>query len=178
LLAPLLIIVSLAVAVFSGPGPVLERIECAGFRYIPFGLLRFRTRPLDGSDAMTRVGRILSRLRLVNLPQLINVVRGEMALVGPHPVRREFAYYLTDLMPFYSHRFSVKPGILGWAQMHVPKTIMPASECLRIEYDLYYIKEGSPWLDAQILISILLSGGRGRPTEGSAEHSGIAPVPC
>jgi len=178
LLAPLLLIVSVAVALFSGPGPVLERVECAGFRYIPFRLLRFRTRRLDAGHAMTRVGRILSRLHLVNLPQLINVVRGEMALVGPHPVRREFAYYLTDLMPFYSHRFSVKPGILGWAQMHVRETIMPTSECLRIEYDLYYIKEGSPWLDAQILVSMLLNAGRGRHTQGSAEHSGPAAVPC
>jgi lipopolysaccharide/colanic/teichoic acid biosynthesis glycosyltransferase len=178
LLSPVLVIVSVAVALFSGPGPVLDRVECAGFRYIPFRLLRFRTRRRDGSDTMTPVGRILSRLRLVNLPHLINVVRGEMALVGPHPVRREFAYYLTDLMPFYSHRFSVKPGIVGWAQMHVPERIMPRSECLRIEYDLYYIKEGSPWLDAQILISMLLTGGRAKDTEGSAEHSGTAPLPC
>ena len=178
LLSPLLAVVSLAVALSCGPGPVFERTECAGFGYIPFVLLRFRTRGLDGSGATTRIGRILTRMHLVNVPQLVNVVRGEMALVGPHPVRREFAYYLTDLMPFYSHRFSVKPGILGWAKMHLDETLMPASECLRIEYDLYYIKEGSPWLDAQILMSMLLRGGRIRHTKSAADQSGTAPLPC
>lgn len=148
LFAPVILAVALAVALFSGPGPVFESVECAGFQYIPFHFLRFRTTRRDGS--ITKVGRIIRALRLAKLPQLINVVRGDMALVGPIPVRREFALHITELMPFYSHRFSVKPGILGWAQMHAPRHGV-ADECTQVEYDLYYVREGSLWLDAEIV---------------------------
>ncbi|MGA2715699.1 MAG: sugar transferase [Bryobacteraceae bacterium] len=157
-LSPLLLILCAAVAFFSGPGPVFESLECAGFQYIPFRLLRFRTTRLDGTGTRTGVGRIISRLHLANLPQLVNVVRGDMALVGPRPVRSEFARYLTDVMPFHSHRFSVKPGILGWAQMHAPKRGQLADECCQIEYDLFYIKEGSLWMDAEIMLESLAPG--------------------
>ncbi|HVV43800.1 MAG TPA: sugar transferase, partial [Bryobacteraceae bacterium] len=151
-LSPIFVLTALAVALFSGPGPVLEGIECAGFQYIPFRLLRFRTTRADSPGDMTRTGRIVSRLHLTNLPQLLNVVRGDMALVGPRPVRSEFARYLTGLMPFYSHRFSVRPGILGWAQMHAPAGDELADECRQIEYDLFYVKEGSLWMDAEIML--------------------------
>ena len=103
------------------------------------------------------MGRIIKRLRVANLPQLINIVRGDMALVGPLPVRREFASYLTALMPFYSHRFSVKPGIVGWARMHAPRHSL-SDECTQVEYDLYYIKEGSLWLDMEIMVRTLPGG--------------------
>ena len=176
-LSPLLLALSIAVAVTSGPGPTFESMDCAGFRYIPFRLLRFRTCRLEGSHEMTGIGRLLTRLRLVNLPQLINVVRGEMALVGPRPVRREFAYALTELMPFYSHRVSVKPGMFGWAQMHT--RMMHAAgqsvdDCLQVEYDLYYIKRGSPWLDGQILIAALFPqrAKAGRIAEPDAVSTG------
>lgn len=159
-LSPVMLIAGIAIGFFSGPGPVFESLECAGFQYIPFRLLRFRTTRLDGTGTTTNVGRIISRLRLTNLPQLLNVVRGDMALVGPLPVRSEFAHYLTEVMPFHSHRFSVKPGIVGWAQLHAPKTGQPADECSRIEYDLFYIKEGSLWMDAEIMLESLLLGRR------------------
>jgi lipopolysaccharide/colanic/teichoic acid biosynthesis glycosyltransferase len=166
-LSPLMLIAGVAIAFFSGPGPVFDSLECAGFQYIPFRLLRFRTTRLDGRGTMTSIGRIVSRLRLVNLPQLLNVVRGDMALVGPLPVRSEFAHYLTEVMPFHSHRFSVKPGIVGWAQMHAPKRGQPADECRRIEYDLFYIKEGSLWMDAEIMLKSLVPGRTGDPDIGS-----------
>jgi lipopolysaccharide/colanic/teichoic acid biosynthesis glycosyltransferase len=166
-LSPLMLIAGIAIASFSGPGPVFESIECAGFQYIPFRLLRFRTTRLDGKRTMTSIGRIISRLRLVNLPQLLNVVRGDMALVGPLPVRLEFAHYLTEVMPFHSHRFSVKPGIVGWAQMHAPKRGQPADECRQIEYDLFYIKEGSLWMDAEIMLKSLVPGRTGDSGIGS-----------
>jgi lipopolysaccharide/colanic/teichoic acid biosynthesis glycosyltransferase len=156
-LSPILLLVSLALAISQGGGPVFESVECAGFHYIPFRLLRFRTSPASW------LGNAITRLHLVNLPQLINVVRGEMALVGPRAVRQDFAYFLTGLMPFYSHRFSVKPGILGWAQLNVPERGLPADECLQVEYDLYYIKQGSPWLDGQILLDTLMQRNA-RPT--------------
>jgi lipopolysaccharide/colanic/teichoic acid biosynthesis glycosyltransferase len=160
-LSPVILTVMFLIWAFSGPGGVFESFECAGFQYIPFRLLRFRTSGADGVE--TAVGRGISRLRLVNLPQLFNVVRGDMALVGPRPVRSEFARYLTTLMPFYSHRFSVRPGILGWAQLHPPETGWPADECRQIEYDLFYVKEGSVWMDAEIVLEALGRGsGRSR----------------
>jgi len=166
-LSPVMLIAAIAIGFFSGPGPVFVSLECAGFQYIPFRLLRFRTTRLDGTATMTSVGRIISRLRLANLPQLLNVVRGDMALVGPLPVRSEFAHYLTEVMPFHSHRFSVKPGIVGWAQLHAPKKGQPADECSRIEYDLFYIKEGSLWMDAEIMLQSLLPGRANDPGTGS-----------
>jgi lipopolysaccharide/colanic/teichoic acid biosynthesis glycosyltransferase len=157
-LSPILLLVSLAISLSSGGGPVFESVDCAGFRYIPFKRLRFRTLRTDGSGERTGLGRAITRLHLANLPQLINVVRGEMALVGPRAVRQDFAHFLTALMPFYSHRFSVKPGIMGWAQLHLAAHGLPSDECLQAEYDLYYIKQGSPWLDGQILLDSLARG--------------------
>jgi lipopolysaccharide/colanic/teichoic acid biosynthesis glycosyltransferase len=170
LLSPVLLLISLAVFLFSGPGPVFESMECAGFQYIPFRLLRFRTSRRDDGAAETRVGRVIKWLRLANLPQLVNIVRGDMALVGPTPVRKEFARYLTELMPFYSHRFSVKPGIVGWARTHAPRQSV-SDECRLVEYDLYYIKEGSLWLDIEILLRTLSGGTRMKRAEtgGSGE---------
>jgi lipopolysaccharide/colanic/teichoic acid biosynthesis glycosyltransferase len=158
-LSPLMLIAAIAVVLFAGPGPVFESYECAGFQYIPFRLLRFRTTRLDGTGTMTSAGRLIARLHLTNLPLLLNVVRGDMALVGPRPVRSEFASYLTEVMPFYAHRFSVRPGIFGWAQMHAPKGPTPADECRQIEYDLYYIKAASLWLDAEIMLESVASSG-------------------
>jgi len=151
-LSPVMLIAICLIGAFSGPGPVFESFECAGFQYIPFRLLRFRTTRLDGANVTTAVGKMMSRLHLVNLPQLFNVVRGDMALVGPRPARSEFARYLTDVMPFYSHRFSIRPGILGWAQLHPPAEGWLADECRQIEFDLFYVKEGSLWMDAAIML--------------------------
>ncbi len=162
-LSPLMLAAGIAVSLFGGPGPVFESVECAGFQYIPFRLLRFRTARLDGDRTVTGVGRLILRLGLTSLPQLVNVVRGDMTLVGPVPVRSEFARYLTEAMPFYSHRFSVRPGIFSWARMHVPDGVHVPDECRQIEYDLFYIKEGSVWLDAEIVLDSLgPRGARGR----------------
>jgi lipopolysaccharide/colanic/teichoic acid biosynthesis glycosyltransferase len=155
--APALALASLSLALFSRPGPTFESIDCLGFQNIPFGLLRFRTRRMDGSGKLTLVGGILARLHLTNLPQVINVIRGDMSLFGPRPVRREFARRLVQLMPFYSLRFCVKPGIFGWAQMHLRRD--PENEFAQFEYDLFYIKEGSPLLDLGILIGTLFGPG-------------------
>jgi lipopolysaccharide/colanic/teichoic acid biosynthesis glycosyltransferase len=155
LLSPLLILVSVGILLLGGPGPILERVECLGFQRIPFYLLRFRIRRHDASRQLTRLGRLIMRLGLMNLPHLINVIRGEMSLFGPNPVRREFAARLIEVMPFYSHRFSVKPGVLSWAEVHLETDVI-SNEALRIEYDLFYIKENSPTLDLEILIRFIL----------------------
>ncbi len=169
-LAPLILLIALLVWLFSGPGPVLESLECAGFQHIPFRLLRFRTTAQGGMGEKTRVGWWISRLHLTNLPQLLNVVRGDMAIVGPSPVRAQFADYLTAAMPFYSHRFSVRPGIIGWAQLHSRGLRSVPDECAQIEYDLYYIKEGSLWMDIEIMQENLLPAPR-RESSGEVRES-------
>ena len=155
-LSPVLLVVSLAIVLFAGAGPVFETVECSGFRNIPFLLLRFRTRRTGKKGGFTWIGSLISHLHLVNLPQLFNVVRGEMALFGPRPVRRAFAQHLTEIMPFYAMRLSVKPGLTGWAPSPAGSTF--ANELTQIEYDLYYVKHNSPQLDVEILMRTLFGG--------------------
>ena len=155
-LSPVLLVVSVAIALFSGAGPVFETVECSGFRNIPFLLLRFRIRRTGKKGGFTWIGSLISRWHLVNLPRLFNVVRGEMALFGPQPVRRAFAQRLTEIMPFYAMRLSVKPGLIGWAPP--PRALAFANELTQIEYDLYYVKHNSPQLDAELLMRTLFGG--------------------
>jgi lipopolysaccharide/colanic/teichoic acid biosynthesis glycosyltransferase len=166
LLSPLLLLTGVVVIVFGGPGPVLERIECLGFQGIPFQLLRFRTRN-SRTGVQTYVGELIARLHLVNLPQLLNIVRGEMVFFGPRPVRKEFAERLGELLPYYNHRFSVKPGAVSWAQVNSPRRSIP-TESLRMEYDFYYIRQGSLALDLEILIRSILGGTR-QPETGEVK---------
>ena len=151
-LSPVLLVTAILVAMATRRAP-LESIECPGFQRIPFHLLRFRTRRLDGE--LSWAGHALNKLHLVNLPQLINVVRGEMALFGPPPVRQEFADRLGQLLAAYPHRFAVKPGIIGWSQANLryPSSSGPVpDESLRLSYDLYYAKQESPSLDLDIFM--------------------------
>jgi lipopolysaccharide/colanic/teichoic acid biosynthesis glycosyltransferase len=146
--SPVLILVAILVALTTACPP-LERRPCTGFQRMPFSLLRFRTRGRDGRSVWS--GKLLRALHLTNLPRLINVVRGEMALFGPPPVRKEFADRLAQLIPVYTHRFTVKPGMMGWSQANLFGVLPAPDEALRLEYDLYYIKEESPSLDLDIL---------------------------
>jgi lipopolysaccharide/colanic/teichoic acid biosynthesis glycosyltransferase len=114
-LSPILIAAGAASRIAAAPGPMFEEVECAGFQGIPFRRRRFRvTHAATGN--LTRIGALLTRWRLAGLPQLINLVRGEMALFGPQPVRVAFSEYLDRLCPAFSRHLSVKPGIFGWAQ--------------------------------------------------------------
>ncbi len=151
ILSPLMLCLTIAMWATGDGGPIFDSIECAGFQYIPFRLHRFRTCRNDGK-APSMAGRFIERFHLEDLPQLVNVVRGDMALVGPRAVRTEFANHLTTVMPFFSHRFSVKPGILGWAQTHRGSSDTEIDE---IEYDLYYIRQGSLWMDVEIMLEAL-----------------------
>ncbi len=159
--APLLILTSLLIVVFTG-GPALEHIECLGFRRIPFQMLRFRIYRTDGSPS--RIGSLIDRLHLTNLPQLMNVVRGEMTLFGPAPVRTAFAHRLSELLPAYAYRFTVKPGIFGWRNANLPESAgaLP-DEALLLELDLYYVKQESPSLDLDILVQMLFRRSPGKP---------------
>ena len=169
-LSPLLILPAAAIALFGRGGPVLEHTACLGFQMIPFDLLRFGTRGRDGRPHA--IGRALLALHLAFLPRLINVVRGEMAFFGPPPVRLEFARRLDGLIPVYAHRFTVKPGILGWSQMHLGSSMDMADEALRLEYDLYYVKQNSVSLDLEILLRSVFPLRSALRRESRAEQAG------
>ena len=104
---------------------------------------------------MTRVGRFLRKWRIDEIPQLINVLRGEMSLVGPRPERPEFIDMLADAIPFYRERLLVPPGITGWAQVMYPYAASVESARKKLQYDLYYIKHMSFFLDCLILLRTL-----------------------
>jgi lipopolysaccharide/colanic/teichoic acid biosynthesis glycosyltransferase len=162
--SPVLVVAGMVSRLAAGPGPLFEQVECAGFQGIPFHRRRFRTRhALTGE--VTGPGRLLMRLRLTGLPQLINLVRGEMALFGPQPVRLVFSGRLDRFSPVFSRRLCVKPGVFGWAQAHSrwksPAEGLMSSqlqeEHARIGYDLYYLKFGSPLMDLEILGRTLMA---------------------
>ena len=140
---PLLLLIMIAMKLTAPSQPVFQRRRCAGFNNVPFTLLRFNSRTL--------LGRGLRRLRLEGLPQLLNVVRGEMSLVGPRPKSVEFAKELARQIPYYAERLTVRPGLTGWAQIHSPG----ADALLELEYDLYYTANLSPGFDFRIIIRSL-----------------------
>lgn len=151
LFSPILIVAAVLTAVSTRESP-FETAECLGFQRIPFQRLRFRTHRRNQKISWS--GKLLKSLSLVDLPGLLNVIRGEMGLFGPPPVRKEFAEVLVRLIPVYAYRFSVKPGILGWSQANLAGVPIP-DESLRFAYDLYYMREESPSLDLDILFRTL-----------------------
>jgi lipopolysaccharide/colanic/teichoic acid biosynthesis glycosyltransferase len=153
--APLLILLSVLIVVTTG-SPALEPAECLGYQRIPFQRLSFRVHRADGS--LSGIGKLIEKLRLTNLPQLINVVRGEMTLFGPAPVRTALANRLSELLPAYIYRFTIKPGILGWYQADLAEAGGLPDEIQRLECDLYYIRQESPSLDLDILLRTLALG--------------------
>ena len=170
LFAPLLALIALLVKLDSA-GPVLFIQQRAGRYGRPFGLLKFRTMHpsaeppsewvLDNIHRITRVGRYLRRFRLDELPQLLNVLRGEMNLIGPrpHPVSNHATFM--EHIAYYGLRSTVRPGVTGWAQVRYGYANNLEEETEKMRYDLYYIKNRSPWLDCRILfatIGIILFG--------------------
>jgi sugar transferase (PEP-CTERM system associated) len=147
----------------EGPGPILYRQERVGEAGRTFLLLKFRSMREDAEadgtpqwashdDARcTRVGRIIRALRIDELPQLLNVLRGQMSFVGPRPERSKFVKDLTKQINYYGYRHTVKPGITGWAQVSYPygASVKDAQE--KLQYDLYYVKNQSLFLDLVIL---------------------------
>jgi lipopolysaccharide/colanic/teichoic acid biosynthesis glycosyltransferase len=104
---------------------------------------------------VTKVGRFIRKLRIDELPQLLNVLKGDMSLVGPRPERPFFVDQLTREIPFYAVRHSIKPGVTGWAQVcyHYGATVEDAAE--KLQYDLYYVKNHSLFLDVVILFETI-----------------------
>lgn len=141
----------------------------------PFSIIKFRSMVTDAEKRgamwaqahdvrVTKIGRLLRWSHIDELPQIINVLRGEMSLVGPRPERPEFVEQLAPSIPFYRARHCTKPGITGWAQIHQDygDTIEGAQE--KLEYDLYYVKHASPILDMLIMLRTITKvvGLRGR----------------
>jgi lipopolysaccharide/colanic/teichoic acid biosynthesis glycosyltransferase len=100
---------------------------------------------------MTRVGRLLRRFRIDEIPQLWNVLKGDLSLVGPRPERPVFTRRFELTIPFYRYRHLVRPGLTGWAQVNFGYADDEAQTVEKLTYDLYYIKHMSPWLDLQIM---------------------------
>jgi lipopolysaccharide/colanic/teichoic acid biosynthesis glycosyltransferase len=153
---PLTLTVALLIRIGSR-GPILVTEQRVGLHDAAFEAYRFRCTGPDGE--LTGLGRILRRYGLVWLPQLLNVIRGEMAMVGPRPERPLFARRMNELIPFYRQRHRVKPGVTGWARIH--RQDGQEQDSLRdLEYDLYYLENLSPLLDFFILMLSLKTVGR------------------
>lgn len=160
---PLFALIAVAISLDS-PGPVFFVQERLGRLRAPFFCFKFRTMRHDAEQGtgpvwalpddprITRVGRFLRRSRLDELPQLINVVRGEMSIVGARPIRRHFADQLAAQVPFYDIRFVQKPGLTGWAQINHGYSSTFAEQIEKFYYDYYYIRNYSIWLDLHIIL--------------------------
>lgn len=161
-LLPVMAIVAVLVRI-SSPGPILFRQKRVGFNGVPFTIFKFRSMR-ENAEAksgaiwaarddprVTPVGRWLRKLRVDELPQLFNVIRGEMTIVGPRPERPEFVSVLQEKIPYYRQRHCVKPGITGWAQINYKYGNTIEDTMAKLEYDLYYIKHLAWSLDAFIV---------------------------
>jgi len=160
---PLMLITSIAIVIGDG-WPIFVRQERTGFLGKPFTLYKFRSMRQDAeadgkarwaqeNDArVTRVGRVIRRFRFDELPQLFNVIRGDMSFVGPRPERPEFVKHLNEEIPYYHERHYVKPGLTGWAQLRYPYGASEKDALAKLQYDMYYVKNRSLIFDLMILV--------------------------
>jgi lipopolysaccharide/colanic/teichoic acid biosynthesis glycosyltransferase len=148
---------------FTSTGPILHRQRRVGLHDHEFTIYKFRSMYADAEartgavwaskndPRITPVGRWLRLLRIDELPQLFNVLKGEMSIVGPRPERPEFVKTLSEQIPYYRQRHCVRPGITGWAQINHKYGDTIEDTITKLEYDLYYIKNLSPSLDLYII---------------------------
>ena len=154
-------------------GPVFYRQERVGQNGRSFLVTKFRSMRTDAAkdgkprwasandDRITRVGHIIRRLRIDELPQIFNVLKGEMSLVGPRPERPYFVEQLTTKIPFYAVRHSVKPGVTGWAQVRYAYGATVEDSQEKLQFDLYYVKNHTLFLDLVVLletVGVVLTG--------------------
>ena len=178
LTAPLMALIALAIKLDSY-GPVFFVQDRAGLRGRTFRLVKFRTmHPVppgeepglvwerDVSSRVTRVGKWLRKLRLDELPQFNNILRGDMDLVGPRPEIASNVKTMVEQIPYYSLRMVVRPGITGWAQVRHGYSVSQEDVTEKMRYDLYYVKHMSPWFDLRILIDTVKIVLLGRDEEG------------
>jgi lipopolysaccharide/colanic/teichoic acid biosynthesis glycosyltransferase len=165
LLLPLMLIVAIVIRLDS-PGPVFFRQQRMGYRGRPFHMFKFRSmthRRAAGEDPrtdavtqeddrrVTRVGRFLRRYRIDELPQAINILRGEMSWIGPRPEAVPLSLWYESELPFYRYRHIVRPGITGWAQVNQGHVADVDEVLWKLHYDFYYIKNFSFWMDLLIV---------------------------
>jgi exopolysaccharide biosynthesis polyprenyl glycosylphosphotransferase len=167
LLSPVLLVIAILVKVTS-PGPVLYRQQRCGLNGKLFPMLKFRSMRVDAekqSGAVwtqkndprrTALGTFLRETSLDELPQFLNVLLGDMSLVGPRPERPEFIRQFSQTIPSYMARHAVKAGITGWAQVNGWRGNTSLRK--RIQYDLYYITHWNPWLDLRIMWMTVFHG--------------------
>jgi sugar transferase (PEP-CTERM system associated) len=158
---PVMLLAALAIGLESGfREPILYRQTRVGQHDRPFTILKFRTMRVDAGNGfarpndprITRVGRLLRETRIDELPQLVNVLRGEMSLVGPRPEQPEYVARLRAAIPFYGLRHLGQPGLTGWAQICYPYADSEESSREKLQYDLYYLKNASLGFDLLILL--------------------------
>jgi sugar transferase (PEP-CTERM system associated) len=165
---PLMVATVLAIKLEDGwRSPIFYQQERVGFGGRIFKLLKFRSMRVDAEAAgqpvwaqkkdarVTRIGAVIRKLRIDELPQILNVLKGEMGLVGPRPERPQFVSQLAEKIPYYVERLSVKPGITGWAQLCYPYGSSEQDALEKLQYDLYYIKNSSLLFDIAILAQTL-----------------------
>ena len=174
LLSPFMLVIALVIRLDSA-GPALFRQERMGYRGRPFRMLKFRTMTegaaqddprvaamtRDEDERVTRVGRFLRRYRIDELPQIFNIFRGEMSWIGPRPEAVPLSLWYETELPFYRYRHIVRPGITGWAQVKQGHVAEVGDVLWKLQYDFYYVKNFSPWLDLLIVartIRTVLSG--------------------
>lgn len=174
--APIMLATAIAILIESG-GPVIYRQERVGRAGKPFWLLKFRSMAKDSErdgipqwaslddPRVTTVGQFIRRTRIDELPQLFNVLRGDMSLVGPRPERSFFVTQLAEQIPFYRARLSVKPGITGWAQIRFSYGASVEDAVRKLQFDLYYVKNHTLLLDLVIVfqtVRVVLNGAGAR----------------
>ena len=161
---PFMLLTALAILLESGyKAPILYRQIRVGENNKPFAVLKFRSMRTDAEkngaqwakeedDRVTRVGRFIRKVRIDELPQIFNVLIGDMSFVGPRPERPEFVEGFEERIPFYTERHRVKPGITGWAQLCYPYGANEQDTINKLEYDLYYVKNYTIFLDISIIL--------------------------
>lgn len=165
ILSPVLLVIAIMVKLES-PGPVMFRQMRLGMNEKPFRMLKFRSMRQDsgvdsqgwtisGDIRRTRVGKVIRPLAIDELPQMINVIKGDMSLVGPRPEQPEYVSAFSRKIPSYPSRHRVRPGLTGWAQINGLRGDTDIGE--RIEYDIYYIENWSPWFDIKIMMRTILA---------------------
>jgi exopolysaccharide biosynthesis polyprenyl glycosylphosphotransferase len=161
--SPIIVLTALAIKLDS-KGSVLYKQKRIGLNETEFELLKFRSMSVDAEadeqpvwakendPRTTRVGRIIRKTRIDEIPQMWNVLKGEMSFIGPRPERPEFVGKLEEDIPYYFFRHAVKPGITGWAQINYRYGASREDAAEKLQYDLFYIKNLSAFLDLRILM--------------------------
>jgi sugar transferase (PEP-CTERM system associated) len=175
---PVMLLTMIAIMLEEGPrAPIFYRQRRVGLDGHEFNVLKFRSMGVDAErdgkprwasgadDRVTRVGRLIRKVRIDELPQIFNVLRGDMSFVGPRPERPLFVAQLAESIPYYDERHCAKPGITGWAQVCYPYGSSEKDAIEKLQYDLYYVKNHSLFFDMMILlqtVEVVLLGKGGR----------------